>query len=61
MPRLIGHLRSGVGLNTRCCAANVVVVLAARFAPETKPHVPALLKVLAAGSMAERRCDDYRP
>lgn len=54
MPRLLGHLRSGVGLNTRCCAANVVVVLATRFRPEVKPHVPALLRVLAAGSLAER-------
>lgn len=57
MPRLLGHLRSGVGLNTRCCAANTVVVLAARFRPEVKPHIPALLQVLAAGALAERRYD----
>ena len=36
MPRLLMHLRSGVGLNTRCCAANVVVVLATRFRPEVR-------------------------
>lgn len=55
MPRLLGHLRSGVGLNSRCCAANVVVVLASRFRPEVRPHLPALLHVLAAGALAERR------
>lgn len=86
MPKLLALLRSGVGLNTRCCAANVVVVLGTRFRPEVhtthhpfyvcisstpfptshptphqhpkitqvRPHAPQLLRVLAAGSLAER-------
>lgn len=36
MPKLLALLRSGVGLNTRCCAANVVVVLGTRFRPEVR-------------------------
>lgn len=38
-PKLLALLRSGVGLNTRCCAANVVVVLGTRFRPEVN-HTP---------------------
>jgi len=34
MPKLLALLRSGVGLNTRCCAANVVLVVGTRFRPE---------------------------
>jgi hypothetical protein len=36
MPKLLALLRSGVGLNTRCCAANVVVALGTRFRPEVR-------------------------
>lgn len=54
MPSLLLQLRSGVGLNTRCCAANLVLVLSTRFRPELKVHLPALLRVLAAGALTER-------
>lgn len=48
IPRLVQLIKRGVGLNTRCGAANFVVQLTTRHGADMKAHTAVLIKVRGA-------------
>eukprot|EP00873_Tetraselmis_striata_P043262 jgi/Tetstr1/463526/TSEL_008405.t1 len=54
IPRLVQLIKRGVGLNTRCGAANFVVQLTTRHGADMKAHTAVLIKALLSAAKGER-------